>query len=235
MPIDPRAEDATLAAWESRCREWLVGGGAAGGDPAHDLLHVERVVANARLLAASGGADPWVVLPAAWLHDCVHVPKGSPERPTASRRAADAAGAFLRTAGFPAEHVPAVEHAIEAHSFSGGVEPRTAEARVVRDADRLDALGAIGIARTLLLGGVLGTPLYDRTEPVPRRRVPDDRENVLDHLFVKLLRLAEGMLTVDGRREAARRTAFMRRYVNELEREIEGIAPPAGGAGEPAG
>ncbi len=181
-----------------------------------------RVVANAKALAAAEGADPRIVVPAAWLHDCVQVPKHSPDRARASRLAADAAGEYLRGAGYPAEQVPPIEHAIHAHSFSAGIEARTIEARVVQDADRLDALGAVGIARTMMLGGVLGSPLYDPAEPIPRTRKPDDRQNVLDHFFVKLLRLEERMQTESGRREAARRTAFMREYLAEMEREIEG-------------
>ena len=212
-----------LAAWERRFRDWLASTGALGADPAHDLLHVERVVAAAKALAEEEGADPAIVIPAAWLHDCVQVPKHSPNRARASRLAAEAAGAYLREASYPEASIGAIEHAIHAHSFSAGVEPRTIEAKVVQDADRLDALGAVGIARTLMLGGVLGTPLYDAAESIPRRRTPDDRENTVDHFYVKLLHLAERMQTDGGRREAERRTEFMRRFLAELEREIGGV------------
>ncbi|MBC7449384.1 MAG: HD domain-containing protein [Hymenobacteraceae bacterium] len=118
----------------------------AEGDVAHDAEHIRRVVTNARQLAASTGADERVVVPAAWLHDCVSVAKDSPQRTQASRLAATAAD-FLRASGYPATYIPAIEHAIEAHSFSAGIAPRTLEARVVQDADRLDTLGAVGIAR----------------------------------------------------------------------------------------
>jgi uncharacterized protein len=211
-----------LATWEARFRAFLESTGALGGDAAHDHVHVLRVVGTAKALAAAEGADLRVVVPAAWLHDCVHVPKHSPDRARASRLAADAAGAYLRGAGYPAELVPAVEHAIHAHSFSANVEPRTIEAAVVQDADRLDALGAVGIARTLMLGGAMGAPLYDATEPIPVTREPDDRRSVVDHFFTKLLHLEARMRTASGRAEAARRTAFMRAYLAELEREIEG-------------
>lgn len=198
------------------------------GDPAHDLAHVRRVVANARMLAAAEGADLAVVLPAAWLHDCVVVPKHSDQRPFASRLAAEAAAGFLSENGYPAAHIPAIRHAIAAHSFSAGIPPETLEAKVVQDADRLDALGAIGIARTLLLGGVMGKPLYDEAEPLPQTRPPDDRQNVIDHFYVKLLRLAEQMHTAAGRREGERRTRLMRVYLEELSRELAGgdLIPP---------
>jgi uncharacterized protein len=136
--------------------------------------------------------------------------------------AAEKAGAFLRQSGYPAGLIPAIEHAIAAHSFSARIAPRTLEAQVVQDADRLDALGAIGIARTLLLGGAMGKPLYDEAEPLPRARRPDDGRNVIDHFFVKLLTLAGDMHTAAGRREGERRTRLMLDYLAELERELAG-------------
>ena len=208
--------------WEAQFEAFISAAPAANPDPAHDLAHVRRVVANARLLAAAEGADPAVVLPAAWLHDCVVLPKDSARRAEASRLAAESAGVFLHTAGYPVAHVPAIEHAIAAHSFSAGIPPQTLEAKVVQDADRLDALGAIGIARTLMLGGAMGKPLYDPDEPLPQRRAADDRANVIDHFYVKLLRLAERMHTAAARREGERRTRLMRLYLDELGRELAG-------------
>ena len=114
-----------LDSWEPRFEQFLAGGAAA--DAAHDIEHVRRVVASARALARDEGAEMGVVLPAAWLHDCVIVPKDSPLRARASSLAAEAAVAFLQEAGYPAEYLPAIRHAIEAHSFSAGVAPRTIE------------------------------------------------------------------------------------------------------------
>lgn len=216
-----------LSDWEGRLEQFVRAGLAEASDPAHDLAHVRRVVANARRLAAAEGADLDVVLPAAWLHDCVVLPKDSEQRAQASRLAAERAGAFLRRAGYPADPIPAIEHAIAAHSFSAAIPPQTLEAQVVQDADRLDALGAIGIARTLLLGGAMGKPLYDDDEPLPQIRPPDDGKNVIDHFYVKLLRLAGMMHTAAGRREGERRTRLMRLYLDELGRELSGEGLPA--------
>jgi uncharacterized protein len=206
------------AVWEDRFAAYL----GTGGDAAHDRAHVRRVVANARLLTAAEGANLDVVLPAAWLHDCVSFPKNSPDRPRASRAAAAAASDFLNAAGYDAALIPAIAHAIEAHSFTAGIPPRTIEAKVVQDADRLDALGAIGIARTFVVGGALGRAIYDAAEPIPRSRVPDDGHNSVDHFFTKLFTLAGTMQTAAGRREAERRTATMTAFLGELEREIAG-------------
>jgi uncharacterized protein len=207
--------------WEQRFAEFITIQLPAN-DPAHDLAHVRRVVANARMLAAAEGADLAVVLPAAWLHDCVVVPKDSADRPRASRLAAAAAADFLAAAGYPAAHIPAIRHAIEAHSFSARIPPETLAARVVQDADRLDAIGAIGIARTLMLGATMGKPLYDEAEPLPTTRPPDETRAAIDHFYTKLLRLAEMMQTETGRREGERRTALMQLYLAELGRELSG-------------
>ena len=220
-----------LSEWEPRFEQFAaqsMGEHAAphsSSDAAHDLAHIRRVVANARWLAGEEGADLAVVLPAAWLHDCVVLPKDSARRSEASRLAAGAAGAFLRRAGYPVGLIPAVEHAIAAHSFSAGIPPQTLEARVVQDADRLDALGAIGIARTLLLGGTMGKPLYHPDEALPQSRPPDEGAYVIDHFYTKLLKLADMMHTAAGRREGERRTRLMRVYLNELAREINGREP----------
>lgn len=216
----------TLAQWEAQFALFL--NTQSSIDPAHGRLHIDRVVANARALAAIEGADLAVVLPAAWLHDCVTAVKTAPDRAGASRRAAATAGVFLRDAGYPAHLIPAIEHAIAAHSFSAQIPPETLEARVVQDADRLDALGAIGIARTLAVGGALDRPLYDAAEPFPDTRIPDDNANTLDHFYVKLLTLAGTMQTAAGRAEAHRRTTFMRQYLAQLATELAGLNITAG-------
>jgi len=204
--------------WERQFARFLADQAAA--DVAHDDGHIRRVVAAARSLAGAEGAELAVVIPAAWLHDCISVPKDSPDRGRASRLAAAAATAFLASIGYPAAHLAAIGHAIEAHSFSANLAPATLEARVVQDADRLDALGAIGIARCLMLGGALGRRLYDPDEPFPQGRPLDDNRNTIDHFYCKLLGLAERMQTAAGHAEAERRTAAMRAFLDQLESEL---------------
>ena len=204
--------------WEPLFAQFL--SEASAQDAAHDREHIRRVVSTARRLAAAEGADLAVVVPAAWLHDCVVVPKDSPQRSQASTLAARAAGDFLHGVGYPEVHLPAIEHAIAAHSFSAAIQPRTIEARVVQDADRLDAIGAIGVARCLMLGGALGRRLYDPAEPFPATREPDDLANTVDHFYLKLLRLADSMTTAAGRAEARRRTLFMQQFLDQLRSEI---------------
>ena len=204
--------------WEPRIRRFLAE--QPGADPAHGEIHLRRVVATVIRLAAEEGARTDIVWPAAWLHDCVHVAKDSPDRPRASRLAAAHAMQFLGREGYPEDCLAPIGHAIEAHSYSAGIEPRSIEARVVQDADRLDALGAIGVARCIAVGASLDRPLYEADDPFCERRAPDDSGATVDHFYTKLLKLAGTMQTAAGRAEAERRTAFIRAFLAELRREI---------------
>jgi uncharacterized protein len=208
----------TLEELQNRCEAFIAGTDAA--DAAHDLHHTRRVVRNAAQLTAQEEADPQVTLPAAWLHDCVAVAKDSPHRARGSLLAAKAAMEFLAEINYPAAKLPEVFHAIEAHSFSAGIPPQTVEARVVQDADRLDSLGAIGIARCLLVGGHLGRPLLAPDDPFCLERQPDDGRYTIDHFYAKLLKLPATMQTAAGRAEAERRADYMRAYLDRLRDEI---------------
>lgn len=203
---------------EQICRDHLL---ATQGDVAHDLDHILRVVANAKAIGRAEQADPRVVVPAAWLHDCVAVPKDSPERAAASGLSGAEAVRLLETWGFGELPLEAIRHAIHAHSFSARVAPETIEARVIQDADRLDALGAVGLARCIALGGALERPLYVLTDPFCRVRLPDDLAATVDHFYTKLLHLADTFQTATGRVEAERRTRVLQDFLKELEHELE--------------
>ena len=205
--------------WTDRFADFL-DAQAADADAAHDRAHVIRVVTTARRLAEDEEAQMDVVVPAAWLHDCVVVPKDAPDRAEASRRAAEATRMLLKSEGYPEQWIPDIEHAIAAHSYSGDVAPDTTEAKVVQDADRLDALGAIGIARCFTVGGALDQSLYDPNDPFCDDRAPDDDTYTLDHFYAKLLRLPDTMQTEAGRAEAERRAVFLREYLDRLRDEI---------------
>jgi uncharacterized protein len=192
-----------------------------GQDSAHDPAHIKRVVANAKLLLVTEKADSQIVVAAAWLHDCVILPKNHPDRKQASTMAAERAVQFLKVNGFPEQKLPGVFHSIEAHSFSAGIPPQTIEAKLVQDADRLDALGAIGIARCLMVGGQLNRPLCNPEDPFCETRKPDDSEWTLDHFYTKLFKLPEQMNTQSAQKEAKKRMAFMQAYLDRLRSEIE--------------
>jgi uncharacterized protein len=207
-----------LDSLRDRCFEFLAG--QPGADAAHDLSHVKRVLKNALQLSDKEQTDRQIIVPAACLHDCVSVAKDNPMRAQSSRLAADAAADFLAAIGYPAERVKEVHHAIEAHSFSAGIPVRTPEAAVVQDADRLDSLGAIGVARCLLVGGKLDRPLLAPDDPFCDERTPDDGLYTIDHFYTKLLKLPGTMQTAAGRAEAQRRADRMRRWLDELRDEV---------------
>ncbi len=207
--------------WAGRARARMTEIWADAADGAHDLGHLDRVWKNCRRIALDeGGADADVLAVAAYFHDAVNLPKNSPERAQASRLSADLAVRELAAMGFPADRMAAVHHAIAAHSFSAGIPPETVEARILQDADRLEALGAIGLARMFLIAGQMGAALFDAGDPLAMGRALDDRRFALDHLEVKLFPVAEAMQTAAGRAMAAERAEWMASFRTRLLAEI---------------
>ncbi len=192
----------------------------AVADPAHDINHIRRVVRSARQFATIENADLEIVIPAAWLHDCVSVAKDSPDRAKASTLAARRAQELLRDMDYPEVHIEGIAHAIEAHSFSASITPRSLEAKIVQDADRIDAIGAIGTARCMMVAGVLKSSLYSDDDPFCEQREPDDRRYAVDHFFTKLFKLEASFHTHAAKKEAHKRCQFMREFLAQLELEI---------------
>jgi uncharacterized protein len=190
--------DISLSSWQPRLV--ALASAAAGDDGAHDTSHLHRVWRNATLLLEQHpAADQLVVLAACYLHDLVNLPKNHPERHLASRQAAAQARTKLAEAGFPADRLDAVAHAIETHSFSAALQPTTLEAQIVQDADRLDALGAVGLARMFYIAGRMGTALAHPDDPLAMHRERNDKLYSLDHIEVKLATLPATMQTAAGR------------------------------------
>ena len=190
-------------------------------DPAHGWEHVERVYRLAVYIAAQENADIFIVGMAALMHDIGRLSTDT------SQHHADLsmsmAGELLISYGISAATREAILHAIEAHSFSLGIEPRTLEAQVVRDADRLDALGAIGIVRWAITGVVRRTgetQIYHPDDPFAEWHTLDDRRYMLDHFFTKLLKLEDTIATQTGRVLARERTAYMRTYLDAFRKEL---------------
>jgi uncharacterized protein len=202
----------------------------ADADPAHGLEHVQRVVRNACLIAknlvdSSGSTgsrevDFEVLLPAAWFHDCVYVLKNSAQRSEASRLAADRTVVLLTEIGYSAAKLPAIAHAIESHSFSARIPCQSLEAQVLQDADRLEALGAIGLARCLMTGGSMGQRLYHPEDPFPTARELRDDQQSVDHFFAKLLKLPSTMQTESGKQIARERAGYLVVFLEQLAQEI---------------
>ncbi len=194
-------------------------------DLAHGWEHIERVYKLARAIAEREGADSFIVGMAALLHDLGRAVDGV-EHDRHIHHAdlsVTLAADLLERYQVPAAQQEAIVHAIVAHSFSKGVEARTIEARVVRDADRLDGLGAIGVLRWALTGALRRTPTtrsYHPEDPFAEQHTLDDSRYMLDHFYSKLLKLVDTMSTETGRKLAKERTDFMRVYLDEFRRGL---------------
>lgn len=194
---------------------------ASSEDPAHDLLHFRRVVKLAKTICEKENAKPEIVVPAAWLHDFVIIPKNSPLRSQASKLSAEKAIEFLSEIKYPESYFKEISHAIEGHSFSANIEVKTLEAKIVQDADRIDGLGAIGIARCFATAGSIERPFYSEQDPFCEIRPPDDSKYTVDHFFQKLFKTAETLKTQAGREEGRKRIETMKRFLDALKSEIE--------------
>lgn len=189
-------------------------------DGSHDIAHILRVFRNAMRILREEEGHGGVVAAAVLLHDCVAVEKNSPLRAQASRLSADKACGLLRNMGWAQIDIAAVAHAITTHSFSANSPPETLEAKILQDADRLDAIGAIGVVRCFYIAGRMKSSLYDVADPAGGRRPLDDRRFALDHFPAKLFKLADEFQTEAGRRMAAERharlVAFHRQFLDEI-------------------
>lgn len=192
----------------------------AGAEPAHDALHVARVMENARRIAVAENADVDVCVTAALLHELFNYPKNHPESSRSGDVCAERATGLLGEYGYDPAFTERVAYCIRVHSFSRGILPETLEAKVLQDADRLDAIGAIGIARCFATSADMKRPFYAPDDPFCRAREPDDKQWGIDHFYRKLLRIGDGLHTATARAIAAERIAFMRAYLDQLEREI---------------
>lgn len=207
---------------EAHVREALKG--AEGG---HDWHHTFRVWRNARHIAASEPVDPLVVELAALLHDIADSKfHGGDEEigPRTARR-------VLESFGAPEDTVRQVEMIVRHISFKGGHGDPSAfhfpELEVVRDADRLDAIGAIGIARAFSYGGHKGRALYDPEIPpkpgMSKEEYKKSSAPTVNHFYEKLLLLRDLMHTDTARRMAEERHRFMETYLEQFYREWEGL------------
>ncbi|WP_324720293.1 HD domain-containing protein [Salinimicrobium sp. HB62] len=192
---------------------------AEGG---HDWFHIERVLKNAEIIAASEDVDKFVVALGALLHDIADSKFHEGDETVGPRLARE----FLQEQQVPAAIIEHVENIIKWISFKGGNEAqqfRSPELDVVQDADRLDALGAIGIARTFNYGGHKGRPLFDpEVKPnlnMTKEEYKSSSAPTINHFYEKLLLLKDRMNTATGRKLAAERHRYMENFLQEFYKE----------------
>ena len=189
-------------------------------DPAHDFEHVMRVFHNAQKITKKEKANQKLVLTAALLHDIVSYPKSSKRSKFSSVESAKKSKSILKKYAFSNEEISIICDAIEDHSFSQNRIPRTIEGKILQDADRLDALGAIGIARVFATSGSLNRPFYNINDPFCSKRNPNDDFWAVDHFFNKLLKLQSLMNTKSAKMEAKKRTKVLKIFLKQFKSEI---------------
>ncbi|MGD9404934.1 MAG: HD domain-containing protein [Anaerolineae bacterium] len=190
-------------------------------DAIHDFDHVQRVLATAERLARAENADWEIVRTATLLHD---VARGHGDRMAKDHARAGAEIARQLLSGHPPEKVEAVAHAVAAHRFRAGPAPQTIEAKVLHDADKLDAIGAIGVARAFAFGGFEGQRLWADVPPGYQESLATRHEHTPVHEFhMKLSKIKDRLLTPSARKLAAERHAFMVAYFEQLDREVRGL------------
>lgn len=209
--------------WQAQFERWLQTHHQQQ-DTAHDIHHFRRVWATAQQLCPQQEIDGLVILTACYFHDIVSLPKNHPDRSRSSVLAAEETRRLIPEAftQFPVEKLPAICHAIEAHSFSARIAPLTLEAKIVQDADRLEALGAIGLARVFAVSGAMGAALFDAEDPFAERRELNDKHYALDHFQSKLLTLPQTMQTERGRMLARQNAQFLLTFMAKLSAELGG-------------
>jgi uncharacterized protein len=207
--------------------------GGPGHDPGHDLSHFMRVafwtlkLAEEIPQAPQNSINAREIVAAALLHDIVPIAKDSPLRKEASRLCAEEAARVLPAMGFSKAAVENIADAIRCHSFSRGEAAKTPLAQALQDADRLEALGTIGIMRCISTGARMGAEYFEGADPWASSRALDDRAYSVDHFFTKLLKLHASMNTKAGRREARKRTRIMQDFLRCLGEELAQPVPPA--------
>lgn len=197
-------------------------------DPVHDFDHVLRVYRMAERLAKEEGADLEIIHAAALLHDV----EGSAPGVDATARAnhhhssADFAGVILGEEGWSKDRIRAVQHCIRAHRFRDTSEPpATLEAKILFDADKLDVLGAVGVARTVAYAALDGQPFY--AEPSAHfiqtgEKEPGEPHSSYHEYLFKLSKVKSRMFTPAAKRIAEERSLYLAEYYRRLQAEIAG-------------
>lgn len=175
----------------------------------HDYYHIERVVINARKILQTEHADSFIVELAAWLHDL-----GDQKLNNGIDKSEELISLLLKYLAVEQPIIDRVIEIVSQVSYSKGNRPSSIEAEIVQDADRLDAIGAIGIARCFAYGGSKNRILYS----------PDEQEkenSSIQHFYDKLFKLKDMMNTESAKLIAAKRHSFMEEYIAEFYREVQ--------------
>lgn len=191
-------------------------------DPSHDFLHAVRILNLSEAIAGSEGGDSDIIVPAALFHDVVIYPKNDPRSPMASIESAALARKILtELAWFPKDKIEAVAKVIERCSFSKNLQKERLEEYIVQDADLLESLGAIAVARTFSSSGQLGRFFYELNDPRGSHRELNAKKYALDLFGTRLFQAKERLHTKTAKQMAERREKFLHVFYEEFLKDVE--------------
>ncbi|MDH5437892.1 MAG: HD domain-containing protein [Candidatus Bathyarchaeota archaeon] len=187
----------------------------------HDKSHVERVYNLAVRIAKQENADLDVVKAAALLHDVARAMEDEGKIEDHATEGAKMARKMLEEVNFPKEKIDEVIHCIEAHRFKKGMEAESLEAKILQDADRLDIIGAIGLARVFTRGGWSNMPIYDPSIP-PKKKYDGRSLSSVNHIYEKILKAKDTINTDTAKEIAKKRHKFVEQFLERLFKEWKG-------------
>ena len=211
-----RLEDSIFKKIESESKKYY-----EKNEPGHDWNHILRVVSLCKKMMKVLGANERVLIPAAFLHDIVCLPKNDPKSSSSSSLASLRSIEVLGPCGFSEIEMINISNAIEDHSYSRGRIPRSLEGKILQDADRLDALGAIGVLRCASVAANMGSSFYNCEDFWAESRPYNDKKFMIDHYETKLFKLPQLMNTDWARKEALKRVEFMKLFRSQLVNELD--------------
>ena len=192
----------------------------AKNDPAHDFEHIMRVYKNAEKICKTEKSNKKLVLISVLLHDIIKKSETDKRTKSSSSLSASKSIKILKKLKFSDNDISIVSESIRNHSFTKNKISKSIEGRILQDADRLDAIGAIGIARVFSVSGAKNRQFYEPSDPFSKNRKMNDKKWALDHFFKKLLLLENVMNTKTGKIEAKKRTIVLKNYLDSLKKEI---------------
>ncbi len=192
-----------------------------GAEAGHNWYHIERVRSLALYLQSKEGGDPFSLEMAALLHDISDAKFNGGDESLGAKKSK----VFLQELGLEPRAIDDITYLVANCSYKGGhgAHPQSIELKILQDADRLDAIGAIGIARTFNYGGFKNAPMYDPELKVNENQsleeYREEKGSTINHFYEKLLKLKDGMHTSTARELAENRHQFMLTFLEQFYRE----------------
>ncbi|EQC46260.1 HD domain-containing protein [Bacteriovorax sp. Seq25_V] len=189
-------------------------------DPAHDWLHIQRLLKQGIDFGTHLGASLSILLPAILIHDIINIPKGSRLRSKASLLSANKTKELLGKTDYTDKEIESIAQVVLEHSYSANLPATSLESEILQDIDKLDAMGAIGVMRWAATSAKMKSKFYDEDNPWAEGRELNDFQFALDHFETKLLKLEGRLNTEIAKKEGQKRLQFFYEFLSQLKAEI---------------